>query len=140
LGIKPTNKIDIWSLGCTLFELYTGKILFEGRNNNEMIKLFMKYNGCLNMKLLKKGELTHLYFTEDYNYFKSYENGTITNIDVYKIKSNDLSNIIMQHCKEKGDNEIKVKQFINLVEMCLNIDPFKRTSALDAYSHPFLWE
>lgn len=33
--------MDMWSIGCVIFELFTGKILFPGHSNNEMIKLMM---------------------------------------------------------------------------------------------------
>lgn len=33
--------MDMWSVGCVLYELFTGKILFPGRTNNEMLKLMM---------------------------------------------------------------------------------------------------
>ncbi|MCQ2819339.1 MAG: hypothetical protein MJ252_18915 [archaeon] len=42
--------------------------------------------------------------------------------------------------KEKNENEKKLKDFVDFLEACLNIDPFKRISAIDAYTHPFLWE
>jgi serine/threonine protein kinase len=31
----------MWSVGCVLYELFTGKILFPGRTNNEMLKVMM---------------------------------------------------------------------------------------------------
>jgi hypothetical protein len=35
--------MDLWSVGVCLFELYTGKFMFTGRNNNDMLKQFMDY-------------------------------------------------------------------------------------------------
>ena len=31
--------IDLWAVGCTMFELYTGKILFNERDNNQMLRV-----------------------------------------------------------------------------------------------------
>jgi len=41
LGLKYSFAMDLWSVGVCLFELYTGKFMFTGRNNNEMLKQFM---------------------------------------------------------------------------------------------------
>lgn len=147
LGIKPNTKIDIWSLGCTLYEIYTGKILFSGRNNSEMIKMFIEVNGRFGNKILKKGEYTPLYFTEDFNYFKwidinesKAQNVIVKNIDVNTLKRKDIKTLIAESSLKKKENDKEVKQFINLIENCLTIDPYKRISAIDAYTHPFLWK
>ncbi len=46
--------MDMWSVGCVLYELFTGKILFPGRTNNEMLKLMMDVKGPFPKKMLKK--------------------------------------------------------------------------------------
>lgn len=54
---KPYDYgIDMWSVGCTLYELYTGKILFPGSSNNHMIKLAMDLKG----KMPNKVRLHHI--------------------------------------------------------------------------------
>jgi serine/threonine-protein kinase PRP4 len=45
LGIPYDPAIDMWSVGCTLYELYTGKILFPGRSNNQMLRYMMELKG-----------------------------------------------------------------------------------------------
>ena len=46
--------MDMWSVGCVLFELFTGKILFPGQSNNTMLKLMMDVKGPFPKKMLKK--------------------------------------------------------------------------------------
>lgn len=41
----------MWSVGCTLYELYTGKILFPGKTNNHMLKLAMDLKGKMPNKV-----------------------------------------------------------------------------------------
>jgi serine/threonine-protein kinase PRP4 len=41
LGCPFETPVDIWSAAVSLFELYTGKVMFAGRSNNEMLKLIM---------------------------------------------------------------------------------------------------
>ena len=38
LGLEYDNKTDIWSLGCSIYELITGKILFDIDKNNDIDK------------------------------------------------------------------------------------------------------
>jgi len=53
LGCDFDMAIDIWSAGVTLFELYTGKVMFFGRTNNEMLKFIMITKGKIKSKMLK---------------------------------------------------------------------------------------
>jgi serine/threonine-protein kinase PRP4 len=60
LGMEIGYGIDMWAIGCTLYELWTGKILFTGRTNNQMVKAFMDCLGWPSEKLLKKGLLQNV--------------------------------------------------------------------------------
>lgn len=64
LGLPYDTAIDVWSIGCTLYELYTGKILFPGRSNNQMLLLMMELKGRFNSKTIKKAKFGDLYFDE----------------------------------------------------------------------------
>ena len=65
LGLKYSFAMDLWSVGVCLFELYTGKFMFTGRNNNEMLKQFMDYKGLPSKKLLKRCTFFEQHFEED---------------------------------------------------------------------------
>ena len=54
LGLPYDHALDMWSVGCCLFELYTGKMLFPGRTNNDMLRLQMELKGPFPKKLIKK--------------------------------------------------------------------------------------
>lgn len=60
LGMDIGHAVDMWAVGCTVYELWTGKILFTGRSNNQMIKAFMDCLGWPTEKLLKKGLLNNV--------------------------------------------------------------------------------
>jgi serine/threonine protein kinase len=77
LGLPYDTAIDIWSIGCTLYELYTGKILFPGRSNNHMLRLMMEVKGKFNHRLIKKASFGEMYFDENIN-FLSVEKDKIT--------------------------------------------------------------
>ena len=42
---KYTTHVDIWSVGCSFYELITGKPLFQAKNYLELVKLMIKELG-----------------------------------------------------------------------------------------------
>lgn len=64
LGMPYDYSVDMWSIGCTLYEMYTGKILFTGDSNNQMLKSIMEIRGRLTQKLYKRGQLSAHHFDE----------------------------------------------------------------------------
>lgn len=58
----------MWSIGCTLFELYTGKILFPGRTNNQMLLHHMELKGKFNHRIIKKSQFGDVHFDETINF------------------------------------------------------------------------
>ena len=45
LGVPFDGSVDIWAAATTLFELYTGTVMFAGSSNNEILKTIMTTKG-----------------------------------------------------------------------------------------------
>lgn len=58
----------MFSVGCTIYELYTGKILFPGTSNNEMLKFMMDLKGKIPNKVSRKGMFRDQHFDGNYNF------------------------------------------------------------------------
>jgi serine/threonine-protein kinase PRP4 len=54
--------VDVWSSAVTLFELYTGKFMFPGTSNNQLLMLHMRLRGKMPSKMIKKGEFGSEHF------------------------------------------------------------------------------
>ncbi|GJE88154.1 kinase-like protein [Phanerochaete sordida] len=144
LGYPYDPALDMWSIGCTLYELYTGKILFPGRSNNHMLLLMMELKGRFNAKIIKKAQFGNMYF-DDLGAFQSVEKDKVTGTDVVRQvhitkPSRDLRARLMPPASAKlKDDEAKVlTSFIDLLDRCLALDPAKRLTPKDALVHPFI--
>lgn len=60
--------IDLWSVAVTIYELYTGRVMFPGKSNNEMIKLMMDLKGKVPNRVIRKGLLKDKHFDRDCNF------------------------------------------------------------------------
>ena len=100
------------SIGCTLFELYTGKILFTGRNNNGMLRAIMECRGKFPHKLLRRGTIAHEYF-DDLLQFQTQEYDKVTGRSVTKMMEikakplRDLRSRLLPRGKRMDDQERK---------------------------------
>lgn len=68
LGMTYDYGIDMWSAGCTIYELYTGKILFSGKSNNQMLKFFMDLKGKIPNRIIRKGQFKDQHFDASCNF------------------------------------------------------------------------
>ena len=65
LGQIPLDgKLDLWALGCTIYELFTGSILFPGNSNNDMLSWMMMYKGKFPPKMLHRCANAAAHFNE----------------------------------------------------------------------------
>jgi len=120
----------MWSTACSIFEMYTGKLLFTGRSNNEMLKQMMQLKGPIVSKVLRKSEYASQHFDLSNNNFLSYEIDSITkqeiikNIPIGKVKTKDLESEL--GLDKNGNNNKNLTLLKELLDKCLNLDPEKR--------------
>lgn len=142
---KPYDYgIDMWSVGCTLYELYTGKILFPGSSNNHMIKLAMDLKGKMPNKMIRKGLFKDQHFDQNLNFLyievdKVTEREKVTVMSTINPTKDLLADMIGgQRLPE--DQRKKVMQLKDLLDSTLMLDPAKRISINQALQHPFIQE
>ncbi|KAK9453115.1 kinase-like domain-containing protein [Dipodascopsis uninucleata] len=149
LGLPYDFAIDTWSIGCTLYELYTGRILFPGNSNNNMLKVIMDTKGFLPQKLLRRGgKCVNLHFDQNLN-FLSRETDRVTGKLVTKVVPymspsgtigmvpKDIKGKILS-ASGKSEDKRTLASFIDLVEKCTTLIPEKRLTPSEALRHPFL--
>ena len=69
MRLEYSEKVDIWSFGCILAELYTGEPLFPGNNEQEQLELIMEICGIPPSNVIDKSRKKDHYFDTDYSPF-----------------------------------------------------------------------
>lgn len=149
IGIAPEYAIDMWSIGCTLFELFTDKILFQGVSNNQMLKSIMECRGKISKKVLRRGDMRFIHFDEHLEQFWSYEKAGNPLRDTIRpmvisstpVAGKDIKARLWKAAKIKGtfNNEDfkELEMFRDLLDKCLKLDPEERITPNQALMHPF---
>ena len=144
MGLKYDFNLDLWSVGTTIYELTTGKIMFPGHSNNQMLKLFMELKGKIPNKLVRKGQFRAQHFDDQCN-FLSHETDKVTQKDKVTVmpvvtKTRSLSQELRGGERLSPENHARVTNLIDLLDKVHMIDPHKRPTISDCLSHPFITE
>ena len=124
LGAGYDNKIDIWSFGCILSELFTGRALFAGENEHDQLIRIMAVLGPPPAELLEKSRRKSIFFNEDSSPRK------IKNKKVVILQPRTRI-IFKPNDKDEG-------VFLDFLNKCLVWDPCARLSTEEALKHPFI--
>jgi len=126
LGIPYTCSIDIWSLGCCVAELHSGRPLFAGENEKEQLACIIEIKGSPPASLLKAATRKKLFFDEEDNYLE------VVNTKGRRRIPNSRS------LEEKlGSSDPKLLDFLR---RCLEWDPSTRIKPQEALMHPWITE
>ncbi|KAM8823830.1 pre-mRNA processing factor 4Bb isoform 2-T2 [Spinachia spinachia] len=142
---KPYDYgIDMWSVGVTLYELYTGKILFPGSSNNHMIKLAMDLKGKMPNKMIRKGLFKDQHFDSNLN-FLYIEVDKVTEREKVTVMSTinptkDLLVDMIGGQRLPEDQRKKVMLLKDMLDGTLMLDPAKRITINQALQHAFIQE
>ena len=116
-----SEKIDIWSLGCILYELLKGSPLFQGTNEHDQLCRIVEVVGQVPENVLQSAKRKE-------KFFRGRAELTDKNGDLVKPASRTLHGLIR-------NADLK---FVEFLERCLEIDPEKRIDAEDALNHPWI--
>lgn len=164
LGLPYDGKIDVWSLGCVIAEMFTGQVTFQNDSVVSMIARIEAICGAFPRHMIEEGRQSGQFFTPTgllYEKVESDDNSAIrmntstsfTDDDSVS-GENSLFNVLqpktttmaerlgfdpnLMNTKRKTWEEDEKALFTDFVTKLLTIDPDKRPSAEEALEHPWI--
>ncbi|XP_032348470.1 mitogen-activated protein kinase 12 isoform X1 [Camelus ferus] len=107
-----TQTVDIWSVGCIMAEMITGKTLFKGNDHLDQLKEIMKVTGTPPAEFVQR-----LQSDEAKNYMKG----------LPELEKKDFASILTNASPLA----------VNLLEKMLVLDAERRVTAAEALAHPY---
>ncbi|KAK8810659.1 hypothetical protein WA158_007234 [Blastocystis sp. Blastoise] len=122
-GASPSPAIDIWSMGCLLYELYTKTPLLHQSLHPTDIQSFIDLFGSFPNSVYQKYPLYKQYINTNNNENNPEEQYDITSyLTIYASVS---------------DYDSTFSSFSDLLSRCLDLNPNTRITAQQALYHPF---
>jgi len=153
LSSNVNHGVDVWQAAVVLYEVLTGKVMFPGKNNNDMLYLYQRCKGRFPSKTIKKSAemLAKLnlpaYFDAEQKFLHMVKDPSVPNKHLVKpwlvgdkpevsLKAMTITPAISEGWGE-GEQQTG-KQLLDLLHGCLLLNTEARTTAEQAMKHDFV--
>eukprot|EP01068_Selenidium_serpulae_P016172 Selendium_serpulae@DN6274_c2_g1_i1.p1 len=146
LELPYDHKIDMWSLGCILAELWTGYVLFQNENVASLLARVVGIIGQIPYYMAQRAPVP--YFTADGQLCEligSNDRGRAPRFPTesrFGAGSRDRERMYRILVPKSSSLEQRFRvndaKFVDFIRSLLQIDPCQRPTALEALKHPWL--
>lgn len=127
LGLGYGPAIDMWSLGCILVELLTGRPIFAAKNERDLLLYHMEILGLPPSQVLERASRASEFFSHDADGYKSLR------VTDRKGRSRIPGTRSLASACQTSDPAA-----LNFLARCLDWDPATRITPAEALEHPFI--
>ena len=164
LGLPYDGKIDIWSLGCVIAEMYSGQVTFQNDSVVSMLARIEAICGAFPQHMIEEGRQNGQFFTPTGLLYEKVETddesairmdtsssfhdddeegGEQTLFNVFQPKTTTMAERLgfdanLMSSKRTTWKEDEKALFTDFVTRLLTVDPEKRPTADEALEHPWI--
>ncbi|XP_071478198.1 dual specificity protein kinase CLK2-like [Diadema antillarum] len=128
LELGWSQPCDVWSIGCIMFELYTGYTLFQTHDNREHLAMMERILGSMPAWMVKRTRKSKYFYHDQVEWNRKSSSGRY----------------VCENCHQlrfyMDSNEDEHRRLFDLIEEMLEYDPYKRIPLREAVSHPYFTE
>jgi serine/threonine protein kinase len=132
LGLAYDQKIDLWSLGCILAELWTGYVLFQNDSVQALLARVIGIIGKIPHQMMMRGKHVPQYFCQDGQLYKELDEPSCPD------RGRKLVLLVPKKTSLRSRLRTEDEQFLDFIEKILKVDPAERWSADEALQHPWI--
>ncbi|KAL5105956.1 hypothetical protein TcWFU_009736 [Taenia crassiceps] len=133
LELGWSQPCDVWSIGCIIFELYTGYTLFQTHDNREHLAMMERTLGHIPYRMTRKSRTGFFYHGRlDWDFYSP--EGRYVRENCRPLLTLELLLPLQRYCKEENQDTLDM---FDLISKMLEYDPADRICLAAAMSHPF---
>ncbi|XP_055872073.1 uncharacterized protein LOC106079366 isoform X7 [Biomphalaria glabrata] len=125
LELGWAQPCDVWSIGCIMFELYTGYTLFQTHDNKEHLAMMERILGSMPYRMTKKTKKQKYFYRGCLDWDEKSSAGRYVR---------DTCKPLRHYLKDKGQEHI---QILEVIEQMLEYVPENRITLKEALRHGF---
>ncbi|CAI9721981.1 specificity kinase CLK2 isoform X4 [Octopus vulgaris] len=125
LELGWSQPCDVWSIGCIMFELYTGYTLFQTHDNKEHLAMMERILGSIPYRMAKRSRKSKYFYHGKLDWDEKNSSGRYIRENCKPLK---------HYLRDKG---IQHLQLFDLIEKMLEYEPHYRITLAETLAHPF---